>query len=110
MDDIYKNKSKNEIIEAIYDNCLQNTNGREDNDEMFKKGIEACYEELCEGITESNEPQAATCNIPHVSNSLDGKRKVSHTTIPNACPECGGDVHDGTGTGWEICKDCGWMC
>ena len=37
--------------------------------------------------------------------------KVSHTTIPNSCPECGEDVHDGTGTGWEICKNpnCKWM-
>ena len=34
---------------------------------------------------------------------------TSHTTIPNACPECGGDIHDGTGTGWMVCKKCTWM-
>lgn len=39
----------------------------------------------------------------------DNKKSVPHTTISNACPVCGGDIHDGTGTGWEICKDCGWM-
>ena len=33
--------------------------------------------------------------------------KKPHTIISNACPECGGDVHDGTGTGWEICIRCG---
>jgi len=31
------------------------------------------------------------------------------TTIRNGCPNCGGDVFDGTGTGWRICHKCGLM-
>ena len=34
------------------------------------------------------------------------EKEIPHTQIPNACPKCGGNVHDGTGTGWEICVDC----
>jgi len=41
----------------------------------------------------------------------DKKREIPHTTIANGCPDCGSDIHDGTGTGWQICKNskCGWM-
>ena len=31
------------------------------------------------------------------------------TTIRNGCPNCGGDVFDGTGTGWRVCHKCGLM-
>lgn len=38
-------------------------------------------------------------------------KDVSHTTIENGCPDCGGNIHDGTGTGWYISQnsDCGAM-
>ena len=42
---------------------LQNTNGRETPEEMYKKGIEACYEELCEG-----KPEADTDGGLHLQN------------------------------------------
>jgi len=67
MDEIYKNKSKEELVELVYTLTLQNTNGRESNDEMYLKGIEACYEELCEG--ETNHENSGL-NIPVVSFSL----------------------------------------
>lgn len=43
--------------------------------------------------------------------STYNKTKIT-TRVKNACPECGSDVHDGTGTGWEVCTNakCGWMC
>jgi hypothetical protein len=39
------------------------------------------------------------------------KKKIEHigTTLTNACPVCGGDVYDGTGTGWLFCKNCNLM-
>ena len=37
------------------------------------------------------------------------KDKKLITTIKNACPKCGGDVHDGTGVGWESCLKCTWI-
>lgn len=39
-------KSKEELTEWIHAMHLQNTNGRESGDEMFKLGIEACLKEL----------------------------------------------------------------
>lgn len=41
-------KTEQELIEWIYSMQLQNTNGRETCDEMFKLGIEACLTELRE--------------------------------------------------------------
>ena len=41
-------KTKEELIDWIYTMHLQNTNGRESGDEMFKLGIEACLRELSE--------------------------------------------------------------
>lgn len=49
IDKIYEGKTRDEIIELVYTFHLQNTNGRETHDEMFKLGIEACYDELCVG-------------------------------------------------------------
>lgn len=43
-------KSKEELVDWIYTIHLQNTNGRETHEEMFKLGIEACLEELEEHI------------------------------------------------------------
>lgn len=42
---------------------------------------------------------------------MEKREHIESCTIKNACPECGGDVHDGTGTGWEVCKnlECNWM-
>ncbi len=37
-------RTREEIIELVYFLNLQNTNGRESHDEMFKLGIEACYD------------------------------------------------------------------
>ena len=48
MDKIYIGKTKEEIIELIYTLTLQDTNGRETPEEMYFKGIEACFEELFE--------------------------------------------------------------
>jgi hypothetical protein len=73
MDNIYKNKSKNEVIELIYDLTLQNTNGRETPEEMYKKGIEACYEELCEG-----KPDADTASGLHLQNVTDATEQEQH--------------------------------
>ena len=41
-------KTQEELAQWVYDMHLQNTNGRESHDEMFKLGIEACLEELRE--------------------------------------------------------------
>lgn len=46
MSDILKNKNRKECIDIIYDLHLQNTNGRESNEDMFKLGIEVCYDEM----------------------------------------------------------------
>lgn len=43
-----KFKNETELIDWIYTMQLQNTNGRESHNEMFKKGIEATVTELCE--------------------------------------------------------------
>lgn len=51
MDDIYKGKTKEETIELVYCLTKQNLSGRETHDEIFMKGIEFCYKELCEGYT-----------------------------------------------------------
>lgn len=48
MDEIYQNKTREQIIELIYDMTLQNTNGRESGLDMFRKGVESCYDELFE--------------------------------------------------------------
>jgi hypothetical protein len=63
IDSIYKGKTREEIIQMIYDLTLQNTNGRESEDEMYMKGIEACYEELCGGLPSDTD---SNCNIQHV--------------------------------------------
>jgi len=35
------------------------------------------------------------------------KTTTPHSTIINGgCPNCGGNVSDGTGTGWMSCNDC----
>ena len=39
-------KTREELVDLIYDLHLQNTDGRETPDEMFRLGIEACLEEL----------------------------------------------------------------
>lgn len=32
--------------------------------------------------------------------------KEKHSTIiKNGCPECGSDITDGTGTGWQVCQN-----
>jgi hypothetical protein len=39
-------------------------------------------------------------------------QKEKHSTIiKNGCPECGSDITDGTGTGWQLCQNnkCGAM-
>ena len=41
-------KTQKELIEWIYVMRLQNTNGRESHDEMFRLGIESCLDELYE--------------------------------------------------------------
>ncbi len=46
MDSVYDGKTKEEIIDLIFFFHLQNTNGRENHDEMFKKGIEAAIIEI----------------------------------------------------------------
>jgi hypothetical protein len=61
MDDIYKGKTKEEIIELVYCLTKQNLSGRETHDEIFMKGIEFCYKELCEGKEGSDEPPASNC-------------------------------------------------
>ena len=38
--------SKDEFIDFVYTMHLQNTNGRESHDEMFKLGIGAAYDEM----------------------------------------------------------------
>ena len=38
--------SKDEFIDFVYTMHLQNTNGRETHDEMFKLGIESAYKEM----------------------------------------------------------------
>lgn len=64
MDDIYKDLNREERIEMIYDLTLQNVNGRESVLEMYKLGIEACYDEMCVGKETKNEE--SNCNIPDV--------------------------------------------
>lgn len=75
MSEIFKNKNREECIDIIYDLHLQNTNGRETNEEMFKLGIEACYDEML-------EMQRIQSNIfvnkiislkQHISNLVNGK-------------------------------------
>ena len=68
IDKIYEGKTRNEIIELVYTFHLQNTNGRESHDEMFKLGIKACYEELC--VSECSDENAAL-PIHSVSNIPD---------------------------------------
>lgn len=53
-------KTEQELIDWIYSMQLQNTNGRETYDEMFKLGIEACLNELRE---------LKLFSIPDVTNS-----------------------------------------
>ena len=43
--------SKDEFIDFVYTMHLQNTNGRESHDEMFKLGIGAAYDEMMEFIS-----------------------------------------------------------
>ena len=43
--------SKNEFIDFVYTMHLQNTNGRESHDEMFKLGIGAAYDEMMQFIS-----------------------------------------------------------
>jgi len=43
-----KFETKEELVEWIETMHLQNTNGRETNDEMFRLGIESAIEELTE--------------------------------------------------------------
>ena len=68
IDKIYEGKTRDEIIELVYTFHLQNTNGRETEDEMFKLGIEACYDELCVG--ECSDENAAL-PIQHVSSRFN---------------------------------------
>lgn len=47
-DDMKKFETKEELVEWIETMHLQNTNGRETEEEMFRLGIEATIEELTE--------------------------------------------------------------
>lgn len=53
------------------------------------------YREIMK-LVENLEPRS----VPMVKHS---------TTIKNGCPECGGDIFDGTGTGWVVCTKCNYM-
>ena len=97
MDDIYKGKTSKEIIELVYDLTLQNTNGRETELEMYKLGIEACYEELCEGEIDNKEQQI--------------NNEALLETVPyQCCPVCNGTgqvLADGfTSAVYQPCKVC----
>lgn len=59
MANIYKGKTKGEVIEIIYTMHLQNTNSRESDDEMFKLGIEAAIEEMSDGLQITSEEDKA---------------------------------------------------
>lgn len=50
IDEIYKGKTREEIIDIVYMCHLQNTNGRETHEEMFRLGIEACFDELVKNV------------------------------------------------------------
>lgn len=50
-----------EFIDYVYDMHLQNTNGRETPDEMFRLGIEAAYEER-EHLTSQKEEGVPRCS------------------------------------------------
>lgn len=41
----------------------------------------------------------------------DNSGHIEHNlcTIVGGCPKCGGDIYDGTGTGWQHCYKCSWM-
>jgi len=70
-----KFKTEKELVDWIYVMHLQNTNGRETPDEMFKRGIEAAITEL----TEFN-----LFSIPVISQRselLAFKRFISKTTL-----------------------------
>jgi len=73
MDDIYKGLSKEEKIEMVYDLTLQNTSGRETELQMYKLGIEACYEELCEGEPAHENSGLHLQNVMHCPEWLDKK-------------------------------------
>ncbi|MDA3854985.1 MAG: hypothetical protein PF569_01910 [Candidatus Woesearchaeota archaeon] len=75
MDDIYKDKTKEEIIDLVYTLHLQNTSGRETPDEMFRLGIEACYEELCEVCNNTCSYWGYQCNINEMFKECTKYRK-----------------------------------
>lgn len=43
---------------------------------------------------------------PYTERNKDKLVEYPITTLVNQCPECGGNLHDGTGTGWLICESC----
>jgi hypothetical protein len=59
----------------------------------------ACYKEIIE-LVKTLVPEATKPKISEVDPLC---------TIKHGCPECGGDVFDGTGTGWRLCHKCGLM-
>lgn len=60
---IYKGKTREEVTDLIYTLHLQNTNGRESPEEMFKLGIEVAYDEL----KRLNEPKTfEQCVLPAI--------------------------------------------
>ena len=69
MDDWYKGLNRKQTIEMIYDLNLQNANGRETALEMYKLGIEHCYDELSGGWDDKNKAER-DCNITLVNVAL----------------------------------------
>lgn len=103
MDDIYKGKTEKDIIDIIYTLHLQNTNGRESGEEMFRLGIEAAFEELLskkwenkdipDGITKEQEilyDELSDIHAKHISDFpfledwiIDAMKKYASYRIKN---------------------------
>ncbi len=65
----------------------------------FQRVPISCYKEIIE-LVKTLAPEAPKPKVSEVDPSC---------TIKNGCPNCGGDVFDGTGTGWRIYHKCGLM-
>lgn len=88
MDDIYKGKTKEQQIELVYDLTLQNLSGRETDLEIYRLGIEACYNELIENLNISTRLKTECNTLPL---HLERKKCPScsqYFTTQNKLQEC----------------------
>jgi len=71
--------AKEEFIDFVYMMHLQNTNGRESTNEMFRLGIEAAYDEMIQLIKHNITAMKIINTMPFVVNHSEFQPSPSKT-------------------------------